>query len=104
MVIHCSLARFLQGYQSGRFLDLLWRQFSVNIRIFGFLDTFSQFRFSHVCIVILADRSEVALAATEWRLDLGLSSWSVPTPPVAAYPHFAGFTASEDDELEADQG
>ena len=98
MVVHCSLARFLQGYQSGQFLDLLWRQFSVNFRIFGFLDTFSQFRFSRVCIVILADRPEIALAATEWRLNLDLSSWSVPTPPVAAYNHFTGFSSSEDGE------
>ena len=35
--------------------------------------------------MILVDRSEVALAATEWRLGLILSAWSVPTPPVASY-------------------
>ena len=62
------------------------------------VQTFSQFRFSRMCIVILADRPEIALAATEWRLNLDLSSWSVPTPPVAAYNHFTGFSSSEDGE------
>ena len=50
-----------------------------------FFDTFTQVRLSFTCVVILVDRSEVALASTEWRLGLALSSWTVPTPPVAAY-------------------
>ena len=54
------------------------------------------------CVVILVDRAEVALAATDWRLGLELSAWSVPTPPVASYS--SGSVSSDDDELEADEG
>ena len=102
MVIPCPLERFLQGYNSCPFLDCIWRQFVINLRVFAFLDTFSVHRFSHTCVVILVDRAEVALAATDWRLGLELSAWSVPTPPVASYS--SGSVSSDDDELEADEG
>ena len=85
MVLVCPLARFLNGYNSCSFLDLLWRRFAISLRVYGFFDTFTQVRLSFTCVVILVDRSEVALASTEWRLGLALSSWTVPTPPVAAY-------------------
>ena len=62
---------------------------------FAFLDTFSVHRFSRTCVVILVDRTEVALAATEWRLGLELSAWSVPTPPVASY---SSASVSSDDD------
>ena len=74
----------------------MWRQFDINYRVIGFLDSHSQFRFAHSCVVVLADRSDIALAATEWRLGWDLSTCSVPTPPVAAYPVFI---TESDDEL-----
>ena len=102
MVIPCPLERFLQGYNRCPFLDCIWRQCVINLRVFAFLDTFSVHRFSHTCVVILVDRAEVALAATDWRLGLELSAWSVPTPPVASYSSVS--VSSDDDELEADEG
>ena len=95
MLIPCPLERFLQGYKSCFFLDCIWRQFDINLRVFAFLDTFSVHRFSRTCVVILVDRTEVALAATEWRLGLELSAWSVPTPPVASY---SSASVSSDDD------
>ncbi|CAL1143235.1 unnamed protein product [Cladocopium goreaui] len=69
------------------------------------------FGFSLICVVIASFTcgwiacflwAEVALAATDWRLGLELSAWSVPTPPVASYS--SGSVSSDDDELEADEG
>ena len=95
MVISCSLDRFLQGYRSSDFLDQVWRHFDINYRVIGFLDCHSQYRFSRSCVVVLADRADVALAATEWREGWDLSSWSVPTPPVAAYSAPSSVTDGE---------
>ena len=97
MVATCSLERFLQAYTSCQFLHLVWRQFDVTVRVTGFLDTHSQFRLAHSCIVILSDRADVALAATEWRFGWSLTAWTVPTPPVAAWTR--SDLSESDDEL-----
>lgn len=104
MVLGCSLARLFNGYQSCAFLDLIWRQFEISLRVYAFLDTFVQVRLSVTCVVILVDRSEVALASTEWRLGLALSSWTVPTPGLAAFSVSGPSLSDSDDELEANQG
>ena len=104
MVLVCSLARLFNGYQSCAFLDLIWRQFEISLRVYAFLDTFAQVRLSVTCVVILVDRSEVALASTEWRLGLALSSWTVPTPGLAAFSVSGPSVSDSDDELEANQG
>ena len=96
MVLSCSLDRLLRGYQSCAFLDLVWRQFSVDVRVVAFLDTSSQVRFYRTCAVILVARSEVALAATEWREQLSLTAWTVPTPPVASYSSVGPSDTSDD--------
>ena len=86
MILSCPLDRFLTGFQTCAFLDLVWRQFSVDFRIVGYLDSFTQVHLSRTCTVILVDRSEVvALAATEWREGFSLTAWTVPTPPVASF-------------------
>ena len=96
MILSCPLDRFLRGFQTCAFLDLVWRQFSVDYRIVGYLDTFTQVHLSRTCPVILVDRSEVALAATEWREGFSLTAWTVPTPPVASFPSI-DLSDSEDD-------
>ena len=58
---------------------------------------FSQTRFSLVCSVVLTDRAEVALAATEWRLGWSLPAWTVPTPPVASYSSSDEWSDSTDE-------
>lgn len=95
MNLTCTLERFLQGYNSCQFLHLVWRQFAVTFRVIGFLDSFAQARIALTCSVILTDRAEVALAATEWRLGFVLSTWTVPTPPLASWSS----ESSSDDEL-----
>lgn len=98
MTLTCSLERFLTGYASCQFLHLVWRQFAVNFRVIGLLDSFSQARLSLTCSVILTDRAEVALAATEWRLGFWwLSTWTVPTPPLASWP--SSVLSDSEDEL-----
>ena len=42
-------------------------------------------RFLHTCLVLLSDKSELLLFATQLRLQLQLSTFGVPTPPVQAY-------------------
>ena len=37
------------------------------------------------CVLLLADRRDILLLVTERRLDIQLSSWSVLTPPLAAW-------------------
>jgi len=69
----------------------------VNFRVIGFLDAFSQTRFSLVCSVVLTVRAEVALAATEWRLGWSLTAWIVPTPPVASYSSSDEWSDSTDE-------
>ena len=97
MILTCSLQRFLQGYSSCPFLDLAWRQFAVSYRVIGFLDTVSQVRILICCSVTLTDRSDVALAATEWRWGWSLSAWTVPTPPVASW--YSSSISDSEDEL-----
>ena len=97
MNLTCTLEPFLQGYNSCQLLHLVWRQFAVNYRVIGFLDSLHQTRFSLTCCVVLTDRAEVALAATEWRLGFILSAWTVPTPPLASWTTVSDSTS--DDEL-----
>ena len=81
----CDLARFTQGCRNcGALISDLWLFFTISTGVFAFLDTHSQYRFLQCCIVVYVDRSEVALGATELRLNFQLLSWGVPTPPVQA--------------------
>ena len=82
-----SLQRFSDGYNSCVFFDQVWRQHQVSVIIFELLAPIDQFRFARCHIISTSERSELALAATAERLGLALqlSSYSVPTPPVAAW-------------------
>ena len=81
----CDLARFTQGCRNcGALISDLWLFFTISTGVFAFLDTHSQYRFLQCGIVVYVDRSEVALGATELRLNFQLLSWGVPTPPVQA--------------------
>ena len=57
----------------------------MNYRVIGFWIHLHNVRLSLVCSAIFVDRTEVALAATEWRLGFSLSTWTVPTPPLASW-------------------
>ena len=84
--VPCDLQRFTQAVDhSGTFVRNLWIQFAVSVQVFAFLHPADHLQCSFTCVVLQVDRWEVALGATEVRLGLNLSSWSVPTPPVQAY-------------------
>ena len=57
----------------------------IRVNIFTFLQTSESFRASLSCVLLLADRRDILLFVTERRLDIQLSSWSVVTPPLAAW-------------------
>ena len=59
--------------------------FEIQTSILSSLDPLSSHRFLHTCLVLLSDKSELLLFATQLRLQLQLSTFGVPTPPVQAY-------------------
>lgn len=87
MRLVCSLQRFCEGYNSCEFLDQVWRQQLVSVHLFQFLSPREQCLLSRCHIIFATEQKELALAATAKRLGLGsqLSSYSVPTPPLAAW-------------------
>ena len=68
----------------------------IQVNIFTFLQTSDSFRVSLSCVLLLADRRDILLLVTERRLDIQLSSWSVVTPPLAAW------SVDQNDGAEAD--
>lgn len=87
MRLVCSLERFTSGYNCCEFFDQIWRQHRVSVTIFELLSPAEQHLISRAHIIVACERQELALAATAERLGLAtqLSSYSVPTPPVAAW-------------------
>ena len=84
--LYVDLGRFTGAVDRAvPFTRCVWFYFTISTRVFTFLDPGDQIRCSLTCVVIQVDRIEVALGATELRLELALSSWSVPTPPLAAF-------------------
>ena len=65
----------------------MWGHFWIMKRLFIFLDVFGQHRLAQACIVVMVDRVELSLHASEVLLERedALSSFSVCTPPVQAF-------------------
>ena len=81
-----SLARFTQADHQGQFVILAspgW--FEIQVVLLSALDPRSSRRFLHSCLILYSDRSELLLFATQLRLNLQLSTFAVPTPPVQVY-------------------
>ena len=84
--MYVDLGRFTGAVQRAvPFVQYVWLRFSISTQVFAFLDPGSQIRCSWCCVIIQVDRIEVALGATEIQLHIAVSSWSVPTPPLAAF-------------------
>ena len=82
--MHCSLARWCEANpQTGCILvhPICGR---IPTTVFAFLPTVDGHRISLSCLLLFVDRNDLFLLATELRLGLVLSSFSVATPPVAA--------------------
>jgi hypothetical protein len=87
MRLVCSLDRYTRGFRHCPFFDLVWRQHAISVCIFELLCPGDQHRLSRAHIIITVERQEIALDATAQTLGLDyLSSYSVPTPPVARGP------------------
>ena len=81
-----SLDRFCQSDPQDQFPLLSsvgW--FYIQTLIVSALDPKDSRRFLHSCLVLFSDRSELLLWATKCRLQLSISTFAVPTPPVQIY-------------------
>ena len=90
MRVICSLDRFCVTWNSCALLDRVFRHFDRAALVVAFLDTFSTAHLRRTVIVLHVDFSEYQLQATVIREGWSFfSSWSVPTPPLAAWspPH-----------------
>ena len=104
--MHCSLTRFCAANPqlSCPFAQPICSR--IQTGIFLFLDVFEGHRVSLTCLIFFVDRQDLFLLVTEQRLGIVLSSFSVATPPLAAWPP-AGRTISDfssDSSSEADLG
>ena len=69
------------------FFDRVWRFHDISVSVFELLTPTEQHILSRVHIIVAVERSEVALGATAQTLGVAsvLSSFSVPTPPLAEW-------------------
>ena len=81
-----SLARFSESdHQDGCILFSTVGWFEIQTVLLSALNPRDSRRFLHSCLWLYSDRSDLLLSATEFRLQLHLSTFSVPTPPVQAF-------------------
>ena len=59
--------------------------FEIQTFILSALDPRDSRRFLHSCLILFSDKSELLLFATQCRLHLDLSTFTVPTPPVQPF-------------------
>ena len=65
--------------------------------VFVYLDTIDSHRTSLTCLILFVDRSDLFLQVAEIRLGLVLSTFSVATPPLAAWSIASVGTSSDED-------
>ena len=81
-----SLDRFCQSDPQDQFVLLSsvgW--FYIQTLIVSALDPRDSRPFLHSCLVLFSDRSDLLLWATRCRLQLTISTFAVPTPPVQIF-------------------
>lgn len=82
----CSMERYSRAYGTCLFLDMVWRWYNSQVRIFAFLEPRAQCLFARSCVVAFVERVDLSFSATGFRLGMSeQSTWAVPTPPVAFY-------------------
>ena len=102
-----SLARFSESdHQDGCILFSTVGWFEIQTVLLSALDPRESRRFLHSCLWLYSDRSDLLLSATEFRLQLNLSTFSMPTPAVQAFlpalPIAVGQGGGVWDEVESD--
>ena len=76
--------------------------FEIQTVLLSALDPRDSRRFLHSCLVLFSDKSDLLLFATECRLQLHLSTFTVPTPPVQPFlPRALGQGGGVWDEVES---
>ena len=83
--MHCSLTRWCEANNQAACPFVLPICGVVQSTIFLHLNTTESHRVSLTCLLLFADRRDLFLQVTEIRLGLALSSYSVITPPLAAW-------------------
>ena len=81
-----SLTRFSQINSQELFIlasSTGW--FDIQTAILSALDPRASRLFLHTCLVLYCERTDLLLSATQFRLHLDLSAFTVPTPPVQAF-------------------
>ena len=81
-----SLNRFSQVDHQEQFALLSstgW--FDIQTSILSALNPRDSRRFLHSCLALYCERTDLLLSATQLRLHLDLSAFTVPTPPVQAF-------------------
>ena len=68
------------------FLNEVWFQFQLAVKISSFLSTHERHRLIIVSSYIYFERAELGFGVTELREGLVLSDWEVPSPPVEYRP------------------
>ena len=68
------------------FLNEVWFQFQLAVKISSFLSTHERHRLILVSSYIYFERAELGFGVTELREGLVLSDWEVPSPPVEYRP------------------
>ena len=81
-LMHISLARACQCDTQDQCIFTIPVCGRVQSTVFGFLSQPEAQRVLISCILLLADQKDVLLARTEIQLNLCLSTYSVPTPPL----------------------
>ena len=79
--------------------------FEIQTFLLSALDPRDSRRLLHTCLVLLSDKSDLLLFATECRLQLHLSTFTVPTPPVQPFlPRAIGQGGGFWDDVESSGG
>lgn len=85
ILMHISLARACQCNTQDSCIFTNPTCGRVQATVFAYLTQSEAQRTLITCILLLADQREILLSRTECQLDLCLSTYSVPTPPLQAF-------------------
>lgn len=89
ILMHISLARACQCDTQDFCVFTRCTCGRIQVTVFAYLTRPEAQRVLITCILFLADQRDILLGRTECQLDLCLSSYSVPTPPLQAFIQLA---------------
>ena len=113
MPIQCSLDRLSHSIHSCNFAEHFLSTWTIPTLVTAFLEQREFQVLTRIRICFYAERADLALSATAHLIHYAGSSWTVPTPPVAAwrvnsvaasssFPSHFSFSGDHDIQSEAD--